>query len=227
MKHRHLFALPSALILGALVCSVPLVKAQDVAPAVLTEASAADTGERITSLPTFNFKFAGGTLGELAQALPRQIRDEAMVNLIVDEAVQSTRMPVFEFRNTTPESMLSALIKMMEGKGLVVNWAMPGTGGGSPFLVVRGDKTSSDQPSLTVESRPVAHLVKPTGPYEVADVVGALRALWAMNPANKPEDLTVQYHEPSKILLIRMPEDSGLNVADVLNQLDHNAQFSK
>lgn len=227
MKHRHLFALPSALILGALVCSVPLVKAQDVAPAVLTEASAADTGERITSLPTFNFKFAGGTLGELAQALPRQIRDEAMVNLIVDEAVQSTRMPVFEFRNTTPESMLSALIKMMEGKGLVVNWAMPGTGGGSPFLVVRGDKPPSAPIDFKVESHAIAPLVKPTGPYEVAEVVGALRAFWEMDPTKKAEDLVVQYHEPSELLLIRMPKDSGLNVEHVLQQLYQNAHSSK
>jgi hypothetical protein len=227
----------SALVRTALLTALlPLAVFAQTPAAPAAEKTAAPAPARQSD--RFTFIFPGGTVSDFAAFLSTDAATkQGFFNLIVDPAAAKLTLPAFEIRNAGTSALALALSLALDSQQGYVNEstgykgdpANPGTGaGGSPVFIagVRRphSEASADTPPIT-HPFVIADLLKPSGPFEITDIVGAIRAAWELDPAKKPASLNLQYHEPSRLLLASGPMEVVSLAQKVIEQMSATAKI--
>ncbi len=169
-----------------------------------------------------NIDFPGGTIAELITALRKD--NAGAFNLIGEKADLATVLPAFSVRNAQPNSFATALDALLRPHGLYL-----GSGGYSQngvFVVLRGQTPpASEVPKNAFLSIQLAPYLEA---QSVDDIVGAIRAAWTLDPKHRAEDLRLQFHPATKLLLVSGPpqETDGV-VRQVMGSLRLSASPAK
>ena len=157
--------------------------------------------------------FAGGSVADFVAAAAKS--GGASFNLIGEKADLATALPSFSLRDADPSSVAAALNLLLSQKGLSI------TQTGGVFVLTRGN------PQVARDSGFESFQITPYLEYQsVDDIVGAIRAAWELNPANKAEALQIKYH-PATNLLLASGSREALNTATrVVGSLRRSAPAS-
>ena len=149
---------------------------------------------------TFTIDFPGGTIAQLVKAVSNS--SGPAFNVIGEKADLATELPPFSLRNADSESLANALNQLLQSRGLNVTRAS------GPNIV--GERGQLNIPIYALIRRasfdPIVSDSFQLAPYlekqSIDDIVVAIRTLWELNPANRPEALQLKFHPQTKLLLV-------------------------
>lgn len=156
---------------------------------------------RATRPPTLiNIDFPGGTLAELVAAIARS--NETTFNVVGETADLATEIPPLSLRNADHESVAQALNQLMSMRGLslirTTQQTIMGPCGPINMPVYALLRRAANEPVMSQSFQLGPYLEK----QSIDDIIGAIRALWELNPANRPQTLQLKFHPPTKLLLV-------------------------
>ncbi len=177
-----------------------LVTALAAFPATLPAAEdAKKSDESSRNAWIFNVDFPGGTIEQLVKAISAD--GSAIFNVVGEKADLATPIPAFSLRNADGESLSNAINQMIAARGLNLNRAQGPSMSGRQGLInypiyVLTRRNVIDRPA-SASFQLGRYLEK----QSIDDIVTAIRTLWELNPANRPEALQLKYHPATKLLL--------------------------
>lgn len=164
--------------------------------------------------PTVDLEFKGGTLREYFDAA---VAAGAPLRIVyASEAVASLRMPPVSVRGVTDWEIRGIALQIVNGLGSPRVLLEPATGGVNaqpmnPVMVARGGPAMKDEPREVTVSYDLRRLDPSTA---IEDVLSALDVAVEMDNAS----ITLKYHEPTRLLLVRGPSDLLGTVDRVVSQ---------
>jgi hypothetical protein len=166
----------------------------------------------------FNVDFPGGSLDQLIKSISSA--NAAIFNVVGEKADLATTVPGFSLRNADSESLANALNQLIAPRGLNISRAPgPNFGGrlglaNSPiYVLVR--RSAIDRPAF--DSFQLAPFLEK---QTIDDIVMAIRTLWELNPANRPEALQLKFHPPTKLLLVSGTPEAIAVASRVISRLE-------
>lgn len=176
-----------------------LVSALAFFPATIPAAEEAKKSDETRNAWIFNVDFSGGTIEQLVKAISTE--GSAIFNVVGEKADLATPIPAFSLRNADAESLANALNQMIAARGLNLNRAQgplqSGPRGPVNYpIYVLFRRSVIDRPAF--DSFQLGRYLEK---QSIDDIVTAIRTLWELNPANRPEALQLKYHPPTKLLL--------------------------
>lgn len=153
--------------------------------------------------------FSGGTIAQFVTALSRE--NTGVFNLIGEKADLDSPLPPFSIRRADPNALAYALDTLLRPRGLTVTGSNLQFGG---IYIVK--KLPPDQIPPVFFGPKSTFLSIQLAPYlerqSVDDIVGAIRNAWALDPDHRPEQLRLQYHPATKLLLASGPNNEAGNI---------------
>ena len=208
MKLLHFRSIPVLLSFAVLASALP-------APARAADEKPSNDPRR--SQWTFNVDFPGGSFAQLVKAVSGP--SGFAFNVIGEKADLATELPAFSVRNADSESLANALNQLLQSRGLGISKA--------PGPALADERGQINVPVYVVTRRasfePTMFDSFQLGPYlekqSIDDIVMAIRTLWELNPANRPEALQLKFHPPTKLLLVSGTPSAIMATGKVISTL--------
>jgi hypothetical protein len=202
---------------------LPLGLALFALPVVLCSAAESPKADDQGQTPwIFNVDFPGGSLDQLIKSISSA--NAAIFNVVGEKADLATTIPGFSLRNADSESLANALNQLIAPRGLNISRAQ-----GPSFVGPRGPASGPANSSIYVLSRRSAIDRPAFDSFQLApflekqtidDIVTAIRTLWELNPANRPEALQLKFHPPTKLLLVSGTPEAIAVASKVISRLE-------
>ncbi|MBC8012015.1 MAG: hypothetical protein H7067_18170 [Burkholderiales bacterium] len=233
---------PALLRVALLAAFLPLSAFAQKAPVPPAEKPEAQAPARPAE--RFSLKFPGGTLADFATFLGTDaVAKQGVFNLLVQPEAATLPLPAFEVRNADAPTLAAALSRLLAHHPEAyleeaTNYLGHGTSGASAnltsasWIYVAGIYRL--KPEAAAEAAPVTHpfvvaeLIKPTGPFEIVDIIGAIRAAWELDPtkaATTTTSLNLKYHEASRLLLAAGPREAVNLAGQVIGEMGATAKI--
>jgi hypothetical protein len=173
--------------------------------------------------------FPGGTLAQLLTAISNS--GSQPFNLIASKEALALPLPQFSLRNVGPRDLALALDQLLVG--YIVDFPTEKTErDGLPVFTLRATEPVHQQNAETKQrpsratSYPITQLLQAQMPID--KVIDSINAAWTLDPANKPDDLKVKYHEGTGILLVSSRDERALALVDrMIMSLREQAEYLK
>jgi len=196
-------------------------------------AGSKQTGEEV---PRFDFKFAGGSPGELIEAL-REASGQP-VNALIPHGAEIFVMPAMEYRNVTVGMVLAPLTsastsgafylvddqlpdskrrRVVRSPKSAFEWRMATTGKGGNEVWVMNVVFPPEPSTPDLHVEPV-NLRRQLEHYSVEDVTTAVDAAWKLQSAS--DEVKLLFHPETSILLIRGTERDISMALNVIERID-------
>lgn len=207
LSRSPLLALAALLTASQLTTSTALLAAASESPPSFAQPSGEPT--------RFSLEFNGGTLQSLINDLRRN--PEQAVNLLAEEKFLGLPVPAFSVRDAHSESFIFALGRLLERHHVRIEAAPKVAGLGNTRAVYVVIPTSR-QPDTTKEFVCFALSdLEPTPGIEA--ITDAVRTSWKMDPSHRDEELRIQYHPGTKMLLAHGSKEAMVVVDRVVGAL--------
>lgn len=166
---------------------------------------------------SFSIDFPGGTVRDFLNAVAK-LEGVSLSIIANDPADLKTPLPAFSLRNSGVQTVVMALMRLLETRGYNLNPV-----GMEPNSVVAVLARQEPRPKAAPPPPPTLFDSFPLGTYladqTIDDIVGAIRAGWELDPAHDKESLRLKFHPGTSILLVSGPPEAIQIASKVISQL--------
>lgn len=163
--------------------------------------------------------FPGGPFSTLLAAANR---DGANFNVVGEKADLAVELPAFAVRNADTGAFATALDNLLSKRGyrLEQSSRAPSAGQAAVYVLRKRLETEDAYGRVVYNSRIQAFQLQPYLAMQNVDaIIGAIRVGWALDPANNPEALRLQFHPPTSILVVSGSPEAITLTQQILGQL--------
>lgn len=166
------------------------------------------------------FEFNGGTLGQLLTQLRSQ--PDSAPNILADQSLLGVSVPPFSIRNARADSFVAGLGRLLESQQIRIESVSRSEGARAVFVVSTRSSKESEPKEFSCYS--LADLDPTPG---VDATVDAVRMAWKLDASHRDEDLRIQYHPATRVLLAHGNREALIVVERVVGTLLREAAARK
>jgi len=156
--------------------------------------------------------FPGGTVSEFVTAL-RKVNSSFSV--IGEKGDMETVLPSFSVRRAEPNQLAAALNSLLQVRGIMLN----GYSVNGPYALLRVPAGQRMQ-GLGFSTFQLAPFL---GEQSEKDIVDAIRSAWLLDPEHRPDQLRMQYHPATTLLLVSGNPDAQAVASQVVANLKRHS----